>query len=160
MFLCRQYIHLQVVPPHPKRWFTERICWKPFVMCLGILGMKRVTVEYKLSQDELYPGAGYQLQVFAISHNLYSEPHDYFQAVCKSQQEWTDISSYILHIIASSHRRVEEWEHTKYHTLFYCCNDNFETKWCGSQPLWCGVLLLILQGYLHKTVKHNILGCI
>jgi len=31
----------------------------------------------------LYPGAAYQLKVFAISHGLLSEPHDYFQAVCK-----------------------------------------------------------------------------
>lgn len=32
----------------------------------------------------LYPGAAYQLKVFAISHGLLSEPHDYFQAICKS----------------------------------------------------------------------------
>lgn len=31
----------------------------------------------------LHPGAAYQLKVFAISHGLLSEPHDYFQAVCK-----------------------------------------------------------------------------
>lgn len=32
----------------------------------------------------LYPGAAYQLKVFAISHGLLSEPHDYFQAICMS----------------------------------------------------------------------------
>lgn len=30
---------------------------------------------------DLYPGAGYMVKVFAISHNLHSEPHEYFQPV-------------------------------------------------------------------------------
>lgn len=32
---------------------------------------------------DLYPGAGYMVKVFAISHGLRSEPHEYFQPVCK-----------------------------------------------------------------------------
>jgi cadherin 5 type 2 (VE-cadherin) len=31
----------------------------------------------------LHPGAGYYVQVFALSHGLRSEPHAYFQAVCE-----------------------------------------------------------------------------
>ena len=31
--------------------------------------------------EDLYPGAVYEVKVFAISHGLRSEPHDYFQAV-------------------------------------------------------------------------------
>ncbi|XP_076686342.1 protein tyrosine phosphatase 10D isoform X1 [Andrena cerasifolii] len=31
--------------------------------------------------EDLYPGAAYEVKVFAISHGLRSEPHDYFQAV-------------------------------------------------------------------------------
>jgi len=42
-----------------------------------------ITTESKLVLEDLYPGAGYEVKVFAISHGLRSEPHDYFQAVCK-----------------------------------------------------------------------------
>jgi cadherin 5 type 2 (VE-cadherin) len=42
-----------------------------------------ITTESKLVLEDLYPGAGYEVKVFAISHGLHSEPHDYFQAVCK-----------------------------------------------------------------------------
>lgn len=42
-----------------------------------------VTTETHLLIKNLYPGAGYNIIVFAISHGLYSEPHDYFQAVCE-----------------------------------------------------------------------------
>jgi receptor-type tyrosine-protein phosphatase beta len=43
----------------------------------------RITNEWRMALRNLYPGAAYQLKVFAISHGLLSEPHDYFQAVCK-----------------------------------------------------------------------------
>jgi len=43
----------------------------------------RITSEWRMSLRNLYPGASYQLKVFAISHGFLSEPHDYFQAVCK-----------------------------------------------------------------------------
>ena len=42
-----------------------------------------VTMEPHLLLNDLYPGASYQIKVFAISHGLRSEPHDYFQTVCK-----------------------------------------------------------------------------
>ncbi|KAL1116196.1 hypothetical protein AAG570_005691, partial [Ranatra chinensis] len=35
------------------------------------------TTEPHLLLDNLYPGATYQIKVYAISHGLYSEPHDY-----------------------------------------------------------------------------------
>ncbi|XP_049810526.1 tyrosine-protein phosphatase 10D isoform X2 [Schistocerca nitens] len=41
---------------------------------------KVTTLSYVLLED-LYPGAGYEVKVFAISHGLRSEPHEYFQAV-------------------------------------------------------------------------------
>lgn len=41
------------------------------------------TKESRLVITNLYPGAGYEVKVFAVSHNLRSEPHAYFQAVCK-----------------------------------------------------------------------------
>nr|CAD7427319.1 unnamed protein product [Timema monikensis] len=40
-----------------------------------------VTVDSHLLLEDLYPGAGYEVKVFAISHGLRSEPHAYFQAV-------------------------------------------------------------------------------
>lgn len=40
-----------------------------------------VTTESQLEVVDLYPGAVYEVKVFAISHGLRSEPHDYFQAV-------------------------------------------------------------------------------
>lgn len=43
----------------------------------------RITNEWRMALRNLHPGAAYQLKVFAISHGLLSEPHDYFQAVCK-----------------------------------------------------------------------------
>lgn len=42
-----------------------------------------LTTDSRLVLDNLYPGAGYEVEVFAVSHGLRSEPHDYFQAVCK-----------------------------------------------------------------------------
>lgn len=41
------------------------------------------TNESRLVIQNLYPGAGYEVKVFAVSHGLRSEPHAYFQAVCK-----------------------------------------------------------------------------
>ncbi|XP_066583750.1 tyrosine-protein phosphatase 10D isoform X2 [Prorops nasuta] len=40
-----------------------------------------LTTESRIVLEDLYPGAGYEVKVFAISHGLRSEPHDYFQAV-------------------------------------------------------------------------------
>lgn len=45
--------------------------------------MTTLTTDSRLVLDNLYPGAGYEVEVFAVSHGLRSEPHDYFQAVCK-----------------------------------------------------------------------------
>lgn len=42
-----------------------------------------ITKESRLVIKNLQPGAGYELKVFAVSHDLRSEPHAYFQAVCK-----------------------------------------------------------------------------
>ncbi|XP_017052134.1 tyrosine-protein phosphatase 10D isoform X2 [Drosophila ficusphila] len=39
------------------------------------------TKESRLVIKNLQPGAGYELKVFAVSHDLRSEPHAYFQAV-------------------------------------------------------------------------------
>lgn len=41
------------------------------------------TKDTRLVFRNLYPGAGYIVKVFAISNGLKSEPHEYFQAVCK-----------------------------------------------------------------------------
>lgn len=43
----------------------------------------RTTYESTIVLNQLYPGAGYLVKVFAISHGLKSEPHEYFQPVCK-----------------------------------------------------------------------------
>lgn len=43
----------------------------------------RTTYESRIVLNNLYPGAGYVVKVFAISHGLRSEPHEYFQPVCK-----------------------------------------------------------------------------
>ncbi|XP_032296419.1 tyrosine-protein phosphatase 10D isoform X2 [Drosophila virilis] len=40
-----------------------------------------ITKESRLVIKNLQPGAGYELKVFAVSHELRSEPHAYFQAV-------------------------------------------------------------------------------
>ncbi|PRD36720.1 UNVERIFIED_CONTAM: Ptp10D [Trichonephila clavipes] len=34
--------------------------------------------------DDLYPGAGYEIKVYAISFTLWSDPHSYFQTIRKS----------------------------------------------------------------------------
>nr|XP_023013330.1 tyrosine-protein phosphatase 10D isoform X2 [Leptinotarsa decemlineata] len=41
----------------------------------------RTTFDSKIILSHLYPGAGYLVKVFAISHGLRSEPHEYFQPV-------------------------------------------------------------------------------
>lgn len=43
----------------------------------------KTTYESRIVLKDLYPGAGYMVKVFAISHGLKSEPHEYFQPVCK-----------------------------------------------------------------------------
>lgn len=45
----------------------------------------RTTYDTRMVLTSLYPGAGYSVKVFAISHGLKSEPHEYFQPVCKYQ---------------------------------------------------------------------------
>ncbi|XP_034187138.1 protein tyrosine phosphatase 10D isoform X1 [Osmia lignaria lignaria] len=40
-----------------------------------------LTTESHIVLGDLYPGAAYEVKVFAISHGLRSEPHDYLQAV-------------------------------------------------------------------------------
>lgn len=40
------------------------------------------TIETRLVLHNLWPGDGYDVKVFAVSHHLISEPHAYFQAVC------------------------------------------------------------------------------
>lgn len=41
------------------------------------------TTASHIDVKDLYPGAGYEVKVVAISHGLKSEPHAHFQAVCK-----------------------------------------------------------------------------
>ncbi|KAK3875168.1 hypothetical protein Pcinc_019949, partial [Petrolisthes cinctipes] len=41
----------------------------------------RKTVDAHVLLEDLFPGAGYEIKVYAISHGLWSEPHVYFQAV-------------------------------------------------------------------------------
>lgn len=41
------------------------------------------TYDSKIILKNLYPGAGYLVKIYAISHGLKSEPHEYFQPVCK-----------------------------------------------------------------------------
>lgn len=43
----------------------------------------KTTYESRILLTNLYPGAGYLVKVFAISHGFKSEPHEYFQPVCK-----------------------------------------------------------------------------
>lgn len=44
------------------------------------------TTDSRIIIRNLYPGAGYEIKVFAVSHGLRSEPHSYFVAVCKYWQ--------------------------------------------------------------------------
>ena len=43
----------------------------------------REVTEPRIFLENLYPGASYQIRVFAVSHGLWSEPNTHFQAVCK-----------------------------------------------------------------------------
>lgn len=43
----------------------------------------REVTEPRILLENLYPGASYQIRVFAVSHGLLSEPNTHFQAVCK-----------------------------------------------------------------------------
>ena len=39
------------------------------------------TTQTRVTLADLYPGAGYEIQLFALSHGLLSEPHESFTAV-------------------------------------------------------------------------------
>ena len=39
------------------------------------------TTQKRVTLNKLYPGAGYVIQLFALSHGLLSEPHESFTAV-------------------------------------------------------------------------------
>ena len=41
------------------------------------------TVDGQLIIRDLFPGAAYNIQLYAVSHGLLSEKHTYFQAVCE-----------------------------------------------------------------------------
>ncbi|CAG0924082.1 unnamed protein product [Notodromas monacha] len=43
--------------------------------------IEKETKDPRIDLVDLYPGAGYFVQVFALSHGLRSEPHSYFQAI-------------------------------------------------------------------------------
>ncbi|KAK8376280.1 hypothetical protein O3P69_008762 [Scylla paramamosain] len=45
------------------------------------LSVTRQTENTQVVLEDLYPGAGYEIKVYAVSHGLWSEPHVYFQAV-------------------------------------------------------------------------------
>jgi hypothetical protein len=62
------------------KWSLQKLKGQNFVTGESVT---TITTESKLVLEDLYPGAGYEVKVFAISHGLRSEPHDYFQAVCE-----------------------------------------------------------------------------
>ncbi|XP_060530895.1 tyrosine-protein phosphatase 10D-like isoform X2 [Cylas formicarius] len=41
----------------------------------------RATYDSKIILSHLYPGAGYSVKIYAVSHGLKSDPHEYFQPV-------------------------------------------------------------------------------
>lgn len=43
--------------------------------------LTKIVYDFNIVIRDLYPGAGYTVKVFAISHGLRSEPHEYFQPV-------------------------------------------------------------------------------
>ena len=43
--------------------------------------MRKQTTDKAVAITDLFPGAAYQIQVYAVSHGLESEPHDSFQSV-------------------------------------------------------------------------------
>lgn len=45
--------------------------------------VERTSYDTELLLTNLYPGAAYLVKVYAISHGLRSDSHDYFQPVCK-----------------------------------------------------------------------------
>lgn len=54
----------------------------------------KTTYASQIVLQGLYPGAGYIVKVFAISHNLLSEPHEHFQPVRKCTAEDQILLSY------------------------------------------------------------------
>lgn len=73
----------------------------------------RTINDTRLVLTDLYPGAGYIIKVFAISHHLRSEPHEYFQPVCKSNILFLFFSFIILLFIVPRPPRNMSIEKTK-----------------------------------------------
>ena len=67
--------------------------WLIFFLLFFFIG-EMVTIHVdmpRIALQSLFPGAGYDIKVFAISHGLWSEPHVYFQAVCKYKYIYINI---------------------------------------------------------------------
>ncbi|XP_045478955.1 tyrosine-protein phosphatase 10D isoform X2 [Harmonia axyridis] len=74
----------------------------------------RTTYESTIVLSQLYPGAGYLVKVFAISHGLKSEPHEYFQPVFPRPPrnmtiEKTTTNSVIVRWVAPERSLVSEY---------------------------------------------------
>lgn len=59
------------------------MCIKHGILVLTGESVTRRTVDAHVLLEDLYPGAGYEIKLYAVSHGLRSEPHVYFQPVCK-----------------------------------------------------------------------------
>ncbi|XP_028520350.1 tyrosine-protein phosphatase 10D isoform X3 [Apis cerana] len=64
-----------------------------------------LTTESHIVLEDLYPGAAYEVKVFAISHGLRSEPHDYFQAVLPHPPK-----NLIIEKVTTGNTVVVRWE--------------------------------------------------
>uniref|UniRef100_A0A6P7G206 protein-tyrosine-phosphatase n=1 Tax=Diabrotica virgifera virgifera TaxID=50390 RepID=A0A6P7G206_DIAVI len=74
----------------------------------------KTSYESKIILSHLYPGAGYLVKVFALSHGLKSEPHEYFQPVFPRPPrnmsiEKTTSNSVIVRWVAPSDSLISEY---------------------------------------------------
>ncbi|XP_053697410.1 tyrosine-protein phosphatase 10D isoform X2 [Sabethes cyaneus] len=77
-------------------------------------GKTVLTTESRLVFTNLYPGAGYEVKVFAVSHGLRSEPHSYFQAVYPNPPRDMTIEKVTSNSVLVRWKAPERSEFTEY----------------------------------------------
>uniref|UniRef100_A0A0K2UFV7 protein-tyrosine-phosphatase n=2 Tax=Lepeophtheirus salmonis TaxID=72036 RepID=A0A0K2UFV7_LEPSM len=87
------------------------------------------TREPKITLANLYPGAGYEIQVYAVSHNMRSEPHNLFTAVYPNPPRNLTLALTENNIILLSWLKPENSIFTNFIIKYRAYGNDYHKKW-------------------------------